>query len=184
MVRETAPRTRPPFYMSVRRVISVPVPNNLDAAIRRAADKEKLTVAEWMRRRALNALQGPEPPGPGPLAASFGRLPRAWTVGDAGMWLNLSPSTIVRKLRAGQLAGYHEQMSFYDHRRRRWLRRRWWMVPSSALFTYMDERLAYEVDHGRRPYTRRPADAPRPAAPLADPVSGVSWPLAPEEVRS
>ncbi len=154
--------------MSTRQILSVPVHDDLGTAIRRAAHKEKLTVAAWMRSRALDALQGPAP-ARGPFAASLGRIPRAWTAAEAGTLLDLRPGTIARKLRAGQLAGYLDWRTVYDPGRHRWLQRRRWMIPAPALFAYMDERVAYEWEHGRRPYTRRPADTPRPATPFADP---------------
>ncbi len=73
--------------------------------------------------------------------------------------LHLSPRAIARQLRAGQLAGYHEQRTFYDPASRRWLRRRWWMIPGPALFAFMDARADYEAEHQLRPYTRNASGA-------------------------
>lgn len=144
----------------------MPVTAELGTAIRRAADKQKVTVAAWLRSRALDALHGPAPPAPGPLAASYGQLPRAWTLGEASAMFDLSPSAIARKLRTGQLAGYLEPRTVYDPGRHRWLQRRRWMIPGPALFAYMDERVAYQAEHGRRPYSRNGSEAPAPSTPL------------------
>lgn len=156
--------------MSTRQILSVPVPDDLGAAIRRAAHEEKLTVAAWLRSRALDALHGPAP-ARGPRAASLGCVPRAWTLGEASALLDVSPHAIARELRAGRLAGYLNRRTVYDPGRHRWLQRRRWMIPGPALFAYMDERVAYQAEHGRRPYSRNGSGPPAPPGPLAESVT-------------
>ena len=156
--------------MSARRILSVPVSEKLDHAVRLAASREGATVAAWVRTRLLNALRRPEPRAPTPRASllPLSLIPQAWDLADAASLLDLSPSTLRRKIHAGQIDGYRESRTIYDPGRRRWLRRTRWMIPNPALFAWMEEQGTYAQEHGRSWYTRRPADARRPAAPLAD----------------
>ena len=157
--------------MSTRRVLSVPVSDDLGDAVRLAAIKEGVTVAAWARKRLLNAVRRPEPRAPAPrasLLSPLGLIPWAWSLAEAAALLAVSPSALRRKIHAGQLGGYRQSHIVYDPGRGRYLRRRRWKIPGPALLAWMEEQSAYAREHGRRPYTRRPADAPRHAAPLAD----------------
>ena len=146
----------------------MPLSEDLDMAIRRAATIQGVTVSAWVRERLLDALRAPERPASA-ARLGFARIPRAWTVREASALLDVSPDVISRQLRTGQLAGFIEQKSFYDPGRGRFLRRRWWKISGAALLAYMEARTAYWREHGLRPYKRRPRDL-QPTEPLADEI--------------
>ena len=50
--------------MSVRRILSVPVSDELGNAVRLAAQGQGVTVSAWVRDRLLTALRHPAAPGP------------------------------------------------------------------------------------------------------------------------
>ena len=143
--------------MSARRILSVPVSDELDRAVSLAAIKEGVTVAAWVRNRLLNALHRPKPRVPAPRVSllPLRLIPRAWRLTEAAALLRLSPSALLRKIHAGQIAGYRESRTIYDPRRQRWLRRTRWMIPGPALFAWLEEQGAYAREHRLRPYSRR-----------------------------
>jgi len=153
--------------VKARRILSVPVTDELHIAVRLAATKEGVTVAAWARQRLLNAVRRPEPhllSSRASLFSSLRLLPRVWTVTEAASLLALSRSTLLRQIRAGYIDGYREPRTVFDPGRQRWLRRIRWMIPGPALFAYLDERATYELKHGRRLYTPRANDQAMPAS--------------------
>ena len=155
--------------MGARRIISVPVAEDLGDAIRAAAAKEAMTISAWVRERLIDALRAPRAAQATTATAPWplGAVPRAWTLGEVSALLDISPAMIARKLRAKQIAGYHEHRSFYDPGRGKFLRRTWWMIPGTAIYDYMNQCLLYEAEHGKRRYTRRSTTS-GPAGSLVD----------------
>src|SRR5205823_11980560 len=129
-----------------RRILSVPVAEDLETRVRLAARVQGVTVAAWVREQLLTAVRRPAAE-PASLSedderaiARLMHLPQLFTAPVVAIFLGLSVGRVRALLRAGELVGDFAQRTFWDPSRRKWLRRRWWRVASDEVWAHLARR--------------------------------------------